>query len=137
MQVTLSIVAEVSGVVVAPNHIEVHASGHRSPAGCSTLVPRVSTSEVQVELPTRKERRTMLVLGRKVHESIIMSDNIRITVLRVNGNRVRLGVEAPENVKVVRDELLRPGGADPKVSKPPNPPSPDGRRTDGEPLPGR
>ena len=79
----------------------------------------------------------MLVLGRKVHEKITISDNIRITVLRIRGNRVRLGVEAPEHVKVIREELFGPGDAGPEAGEPPVPRSPDGRGTDGEPLRGR
>ncbi len=78
----------------------------------------------------------MLVLGRKVHETITISDNIRITVLRVSGDRVRLGVEAPENVKVIRQELFGPGDPGPEAGEPPIPLSPDGRGTDGEPLQG-
>jgi carbon storage regulator len=79
----------------------------------------------------------MLVLGRKVHETITISDKIRITVLRICGNRVRLGVEAPANVNVVREELLGPGVAGPEAGGPPIPRAPDGSGTDGEPLPGR
>ena len=79
----------------------------------------------------------MLVLGRKVHETITISDNIRITVLRVSGNRVRLGVEAPEHVNVIREELSGPGDAGREAGEPPIPRSPDGRGTDGEPLHGR
>ena len=79
----------------------------------------------------------MLVLGRKVHETITISDNIRITVLRVSGDRVRFGVEAPEKVKVIRQELFGPGDAVPEAGEPPVPRSPDGRGTDGEPLQGR
>ena len=52
----------------------------------------------------------MLVLSRKVNESITISDNIRVTVLYVDGNRVRLGIEAPKNLIVVRDELLGKDG---------------------------
>ncbi len=79
----------------------------------------------------------MLVLGRKVNETITISDNIRITVLRVSGDRVRLGVEAPENVKVIREELFCPGDAGPEAGGPPNPLSPDSRGTDGEPRGGQ
>ncbi len=47
----------------------------------------------------------MLVLSRKLDESILIDGGIRITVLGVRGNQVRLGIEAPSNVKIVREEL--------------------------------
>ncbi len=49
----------------------------------------------------------MLVLTRKLDESIQIGDDIKITVLRVKGNAVRIGIEAPKSVRVVRDELER------------------------------
>ena len=48
----------------------------------------------------------MLVLTRKIGESLAINDNIRITVLEVKGKTVRLGIEAPEDVKVYRQEVL-------------------------------
>lgn len=47
----------------------------------------------------------MLVLTRKLHEKIVIGDNVVVTVLRTKGNSVRLGIEAPRSVKVVRGEL--------------------------------
>ncbi len=47
----------------------------------------------------------MLVLTRKYQEKIRIGDNITITVLRTKGKAVRLGIEAPANVPVVRGEL--------------------------------
>ena len=47
----------------------------------------------------------MLILTRKVGETIVINDNIRVTVLSVKGNQIRLGVEAPENVPVHRQEI--------------------------------
>lgn len=47
----------------------------------------------------------MLVLTRKLHEKIVIGDNVVVTVLRTKGNTVRLGIEAPRSVKVVRGEL--------------------------------
>ena len=49
----------------------------------------------------------MLVLARKVGEKIILNDNIEIIVLDSNQNSVRLGVNAPKNVTVYREELYR------------------------------
>ncbi len=47
----------------------------------------------------------MLVLTRKFQESIRIGDNVTITILRVKGNTVRVGIDAPRNVRVVRGEL--------------------------------
>ncbi len=47
----------------------------------------------------------MLVLSRKVGEKIRIRDNIFVTVVRVKGGGVQLGIEAPKDVKIVRDEL--------------------------------
>ena len=47
----------------------------------------------------------MLVLSRKVGERILIGDDIQITVVRVCQNTVRIGVEAPQNYQIVREEL--------------------------------
>jgi carbon storage regulator CsrA len=47
----------------------------------------------------------MLVLTRKVQEQIQVGDNITITIIRVKGQSVRVGIEAPRNVRVMRSEL--------------------------------
>ena len=47
----------------------------------------------------------MLVLSRKASERIRLGDSIVVTVVRVSGDKVRLGIEAPPNVLVLRDEL--------------------------------
>lgn len=54
----------------------------------------------------------MLVLSRKHEEKLHIGDNITVTVLRVQGNKVRLGIEAPEEVRVVRGELPRHANPD-------------------------
>ncbi len=48
----------------------------------------------------------MLVLSRKLGEKVIIGDNIRISVLTIEGNRVRLGLSAPKEVAIQREELL-------------------------------
>jgi carbon storage regulator len=48
----------------------------------------------------------MLVLTRKMGERIIIGDNIIVTVVRVDHGKVRLGVEAPANIPVYREELV-------------------------------
>jgi len=47
----------------------------------------------------------MLVLSRKTDETIIIGDSIKIKVIKVKGNTIRLGIEAPEDVKILRGEL--------------------------------
>jgi len=48
----------------------------------------------------------MLVLTRKPHESLAIGDNIEITVLNVKGNQVQIGINAPKDVCILRDELI-------------------------------
>jgi len=47
----------------------------------------------------------MLVLDRKKNESIIIGDNIVITVVDIRGDKVRMGIQAPKNVTVHRQEV--------------------------------
>ena len=49
----------------------------------------------------------MLVLTRKLNESIIIDGNITVTVVEVRGNRVKLGIVAPVEVPVMREEIAR------------------------------
>jgi carbon storage regulator len=48
----------------------------------------------------------MLVLTRKAGERIVIDNNIVIEVLEVQGNRVRIGIQAPSGVTILREELL-------------------------------
>lgn len=47
----------------------------------------------------------MLVLGRKINESVIIADNIIITVLAVDGDKIKIGIDAPSEVRILRSEL--------------------------------
>jgi len=47
----------------------------------------------------------VLVLSRKIDEKIIIDDRIEITVVELENGRVRLGIEAPQNMEIVRGEL--------------------------------
>ena len=49
----------------------------------------------------------MLILTRRMDESIFISDNISITVLQINGGQVRIGIEAPKEIPIHREEVLR------------------------------
>lgn len=48
----------------------------------------------------------MLILTRRVGESVMIGEEVTITVLRVKGNQVRLGVNAPRTVSVQREEIF-------------------------------
>lgn len=47
----------------------------------------------------------MLILTRRISESIIIGDNVKITVLGVKGNQVRIGIDAPKDLPVHREEI--------------------------------
>lgn len=47
----------------------------------------------------------MLVVTRKVNETLYIGDNIEITVMEIKGSQVRIGIKAPREVKVLRKEL--------------------------------
>jgi len=49
----------------------------------------------------------MLVLSRRVGESLMIGDEVTITVLGVNGNQVRIGINAPKDVPVHREEIYQ------------------------------
>jgi carbon storage regulator len=59
-------------------------------------------------LPTSPDCKetSMLLLSRKKQESIVIDGRITVTVLGCGGGRVRIGVTAPANVKILRQELL-------------------------------
>lgn len=60
----------------------------------------------------------MLVLTRKVGEELIIDGGIRVTIVRVRGNRVRLGIQAPLNVSIRRQDST--GAAEePNAKSPP------------------
>jgi carbon storage regulator CsrA len=48
----------------------------------------------------------MLILTRRVGESVVIGTEVTVTVLRVKGNQVRLGVDAPKSVSVQREEIF-------------------------------
>lgn len=50
----------------------------------------------------------MLVLSRKLGEKIVIGDNIVVTVVKIDRNQIRLGIEAPHDVSVYREEIAPP-----------------------------
>lgn len=49
----------------------------------------------------------MLILSRRAGESITIGDDIVVTVVAVGGNHIRLGISAPRDVRVLRDEIVQ------------------------------
>jgi carbon storage regulator len=47
----------------------------------------------------------MLVLSRKMNESVVINDNITVVVVEIRGDKVRLGIEAPKDITVHRKEI--------------------------------
>lgn len=52
-----------------------------------------------------KDQNGMLILTRRIGESIMIGDNVVVNVLGVKGNQVRLGIDAPRDVEVHREEI--------------------------------
>jgi carbon storage regulator len=48
----------------------------------------------------------MLILSRKVNEKVMIGDDISVSIIEVRGDQVRLGLDAPKNVKVFRQEVF-------------------------------
>jgi len=49
----------------------------------------------------------MLVLSRKIDEAIILGDDIKVTILGLEDDRVRIGIDAPKDVRIFREELFK------------------------------
>jgi carbon storage regulator len=48
---------------------------------------------------------TMLVLSRKLGETIVINGNIKVTVVKIDRNQIRIGIEAPKDVAIYREEI--------------------------------
>lgn len=49
----------------------------------------------------------MLALARKANESIVINDNIEVTVLEIKGDQIKIGIEAPRSVPIYRKEIYQ------------------------------
>ncbi len=47
----------------------------------------------------------MLILTRKVNETLMIGDDVRLTILGIKGNQIRVGIEAPSDVAIHREEI--------------------------------
>ena len=54
-----------------------------------------------------KEGKIMLILRRKTGESVTIGDNIRLTVLDIQGKQIKLGIEAPKSIVIHREEIYK------------------------------
>ena len=73
----------------------------------------------------------MLVLTRKKEETLHIGNDITLTILKIKGNSVQIGVEAPRNVRVLRGELTHPTEETTANEKPTSSRVIAGRRSDG------
>ena len=60
----------------------------------------------------------MLVLSRRVSETLMLGENVKVTVLGISGNQVRLGITAPDSVGVHREEVYVQLNSDSNQGKP-------------------
>ena len=51
----------------------------------------------------------MLILTRRIGETLIINDDIKVTVLGIQGSQVRIGISAPKDVSIMREELYNKG----------------------------
>ena len=59
----------------------------------------------------------MLILTRRINESLVIGDEVTVTILGVKGNQVRIGVDAPRDVSVHREELAQKDDEAPALRK--------------------
>ena len=123
------IVAGVAGVRHVVNRIEVAAPSGRARPGRETSANSTRGFQSSHDIlrgerqpprthDTRKEFATMLVLSRRRNETLIINGDIRIMVVDIRGNQVRLGIEAPGGVAILRNELSQMAATPPTPARP-------------------
>lgn len=70
----------------------------------------VNGQETSKQVFARKGQ-DMLVLSRKPGERILIGDEVSVTIVRIGPNTVRLGIDAPRSMNIVREELCHPDDA--------------------------
>ena len=60
----------------------------------------------------------MLVLSRKLGEKIVIGDNVVVTVVKIDRNQIRIGIEAPQDIPVYREEILPVGRSPRRADEP-------------------
>lgn len=82
--------------------------GHRLMPGHDMPLQQTWENDLPVAATGSNSREAvMLVLSRKRNQSVIIGDEVRVTVLKVVGNTVKLGIDAPPEISVMREELFR------------------------------
>jgi carbon storage regulator len=79
---------------------------HRYKASCAGIIKVFGNQLWLVYRPNKKEL-YMLILTRRVGETLMVGDDVTVTVLGVKGNQVRIGVNAPRDVAVHREEIYQ------------------------------
>jgi carbon storage regulator len=105
--VVVVVVAVAVGVGVAVG-VVIHRNRNgvrKTPAGGPAGAKRAARAWMALAEP--KGRCLTLVLSRKVGEKLLIGDNVTLTINRISGNRVTIGIDAPGNVHIVRGELER------------------------------
>ena len=71
----------------------------------------------------------MLIVTRNIGESIIIKDDIKVTIVAIKGNQVKVGVDAPEDITVHREEIYERIKKEEKAKNPKNEDRGDGNTT--------